>query len=119
MALAGRISMKAVIFERCGDPTEVLRVQDVPPPRPAPGQVRVRMLASPINPSDLLFVRGIYGARPALPATPGFEGVGIVEESGGGFLGWRVLGRRVAVLNGRTGNWQEQTVIPAHQAIPI
>lgn len=111
--------MKAIVFDRFGDPAEVLHVRDVPAPRPTRGQVRVRMLASPINPSDLLFVRGIYGAKPALPATPGFEGVGVVEESGGGFLGWRVLGRRVAVLNGRTGNWQEQTVIPAQQAIPL
>jgi NADPH:quinone reductase len=54
-----------------------------------------------------------------LPATPGFEGVGVVEESGGGFLGWRVRGRRVAVLNGLTGNWQEQAIVPAHQAIPV
>jgi NADPH:quinone reductase-like Zn-dependent oxidoreductase len=77
------------------------------------------MLASPINPSDLLFVRGLYGAKPSLPGAPGFEGVGVVEESGGGFLGWRVRGRRVAVLNGVTGNWREHTIVPAHQAIPV
>lgn len=111
--------MKAVVFEQCGEPGEVLRLHEVPMPRPQRGQVRVRMLASPINPSDLLFIRGRYGAKPRLPATPGFEGVGVVEESGGGFLGWRVRGQRVAVLNGITGNWQEQTIIPAHQAIPL
>lgn len=111
--------MKAVIFDRCGDPAEVLQVRDVPVPKPASGQVRVRMLASPINPSDLLFVRGLYGAKPVLPGAPGFEGVGIVEESGGGFLGWRIRGRRVAVLNGVSGNWREQTIVPAHQAIPV
>jgi NADPH:quinone reductase-like Zn-dependent oxidoreductase len=110
---------KAIVFERCGEPTEVLQLLDVPQPKPAHGQVRVRMLASPINPSDLLYVRGIYGAKPTLPATPGFEGVGVVEESGGGLLGWRVRGRRVAVLNGQTGNWQEQTIIPAERAIPV
>jgi len=111
--------MKAVVFEQCGEPAEVLQVRDLPTPRPQRGQVRVRMIASPINPSDLLFVKGRYGAKPRLPATPGFEGVGVVEESGGGFLGWRVRGRRVAVLNGITGNWQEQAIIPAVQAIPI
>src|SRR5438093_254792 len=111
--------MKAVIFERCGEPAEVLEIRDAPVPKPGPGQVRVRMIASPINPSDLLFIRGLYGAKPVLPGNPGFEGVGVVEESGGGLLARRVMGRRVAVLNGITGNWREQTVIPAHQAIPL
>src|SRR5437773_4661988 len=102
--------MKAVICERWGNPEEVLTVRDVPVPEPGPGQVRVRMLASPINPSDLLSVRGQYGRRPPLPATPGFEGVGVVDAAGGGLLSrWR-LGRRVAVLNGHGGNWQEHVV---------
>jgi NADPH:quinone reductase-like Zn-dependent oxidoreductase len=76
------------------------------------------MLASPINPSDLFMVRGNYGMQPPLPCTPGFEGVGIVEE-GRGLLGWRVKGKRVAVLNGASGNWAEQVVIPARQAVPV
>src|SRR5262245_42040303 len=111
--------MKAVIFERCGTPEEVLQVREVPVPKPARGQVRVRMLASPVNPSDLLFIQGQYGKPPPLPATPGFEGVGVVEESGGGLLARRVMGRRVAVLNSQTGNWQEQVVVPARQAVPL
>jgi NADPH:quinone reductase-like Zn-dependent oxidoreductase len=111
--------MRAIVFDRCGDPAEVLQVRDVPAPEPARGQVRVRMLASPINPSDLLFIRGEYGRRPRLPATPGFEGVGVVEANGGGLLGRRVLGRRVAVLNSTGGNWQEHVIIPARQAVPV
>jgi NADPH:quinone reductase-like Zn-dependent oxidoreductase len=96
----------------------VLEVREVPEPVPGPGQVRVRMLASPINPSDLLMVRGQYGRQPKLPATPGFEGVGVVE-AGSGLLAWRVRGRRVAVLNGDSGNWQEKVVVPARQAVPV
>ncbi|MFL5241626.1 MAG: zinc-dependent alcohol dehydrogenase family protein [Gemmataceae bacterium] len=112
--------MKAVVFDRFGPPEEVLQVRDVPDPgEPGPGQVRVRMLASPINPSDLLYVRGDYGKRPHLPATPGFEGVGIVEATGSGLLARRVRGKRVAVLNASTGNWQEKVIIPAQQAIPV
>jgi len=111
--------MKAIVFDRCGDPEEVLQVRDVPAPEPGPGQVRVRMLASPINPSDLLYIRGIYGKPPPLPATPGFEGVGVVEASGGGLLARRVMGKRVAVLTRGIGSWQEYTVVPARQAIPV
>src|SRR5262245_42797473 len=80
--------MKAIIFEQPGDPRQVLQLRDVPPPAPPPGHVLVRMIASPINPSDLIFITGMYGVKPVLPATPGFEGVGVVERSGGGLLGW-------------------------------
>ena len=45
------------------------------------------MIASPVNPSDLLVVRGRYGVLPDLPATPGFEGVGVVDKVGPGLLG--------------------------------
>jgi NADPH:quinone reductase-like Zn-dependent oxidoreductase len=110
--------MKAVVCPRWGDPEQVLEVRDVPTPRCGPGQVRVRMLASPVNPSDLFMIRGQYGHQPPLPCTPGFEGVGVVEE-GRGLLGWRVKGRRVAVLNGGGGNWAEQVVLPARQVVPV
>ena len=111
--------MRAVVFERFGEPADVLQVRDVPVPAPGRGEVRVRMLASPVNPSDLLEIRGQYSARPDLPAIPGHEGVGFVEESGGGLLGRFLVGKRVAVLNRKTGNWCERTVIPARQAIPL
>jgi NADPH:quinone reductase-like Zn-dependent oxidoreductase len=76
------------------------------------------MIASPINPSDVITVRGLYGRLPPLPATPGYEGVGIVEE-GQGFWARRLVGRRVAVLNARGGNWAEKVVIPWRQAVPM
>jgi NADPH:quinone reductase len=114
--------MKALVFDKFGEPGEVLQLQDVPVPEPGPGQVRVRMLASPVNPSDLLVVRGQYGRLPSLPATPGFEGVGIIDSTGPGLL--RLIrglkpGRRVAVLNGGGGNWQEQVIVSARQAVPV
>lgn len=110
--------MQAVQFAKPGTPTAVLRVVEVETPQPARGEVRVRMLASPINPSDLMFVEGTYGQQPVLPATPGFEGVGVVE-AGGGVLGRMLTGQRVAVLNRRGGNWAEQVVVPAKQVVPI
>jgi NADPH:quinone reductase len=114
----GALTMKAVVFDTFGDPEQVLQVRNVPAPAPRAGEVRVRMLASPINPSDIMAIRGQYGIRPALPATPGFEGVGVVVE-GSGLLAWRVKNKRVAVLNSGTGNWQEEVIIPARQAVPV
>src|ERR1700712_2191435 len=102
-----RRPMKAVVFEQFGEPSEVLSIHEVPLPEPGPGEVRVKMIASPVNPSDLLVVRGRYSFRPKLPATPGFEGVGIVDKVGTGILGWLVKGKRVTVINGVGGNWAE------------
>ncbi|MBI2808434.1 MAG: zinc-dependent alcohol dehydrogenase family protein [Planctomycetes bacterium] len=115
--------MKAIVFENFGEPREVLQVRDAPMPAdPVAGEVRVRMKMAPINPSDLMTVRGAYGRLPTLPATPGFEGVGIIDAVGPGWLAkLRGLkpGRRVAVINGRGGNWAEYVVIPARTAVPI
>lgn len=111
--------MKAVVFDNFGEPSEVLQVRDLPKPRPGPGEVLVRMIASPVNPSDLLVVRGRYVVLPKPPATPGFEGVGIVEDAGPGLIGRFVLGKRVTVINGNGGNWAEYAVIPARQARPV
>jgi NADPH:quinone reductase-like Zn-dependent oxidoreductase len=67
-------------------------------------------------------VRGEYGKLPQLPATPGFEGVGVVDAAGPGLLrlvrGLRP-GKRVAVLNRGGGNWQELVVVPARQVVPL
>lgn len=111
--------MKAVVLENFGEPAQVLQVRDAPIPEPGKNQVRVRMRLSPINPSDLLFTRGLYG-RALLPATPGFEGMGTIDAAGPGFL--KVLrglkpGRRVAVLGG--SNWQEFVIASARQVVPI
>src|SRR5215210_721157 len=109
--------MQSVRFHEFGNPAEVLRVEEVGRPAPGAGQVLVRMRARPINPSDLLTVRGLYGALPVPPATPGLEGMGEVAELGEGVTHLRA-GQRVIPL-GVAGTWQEFIVAPAAQLIPV
>ena len=111
--------MKVIRFDRFGEPADVLRIEEREAPEPKRGEVLIRMIASPINPSDLLVVRGRYGVLPQLPSTPGFEGVGFVEEAGPGLYGRFLKGRRVAVINQAGGNWAERVTIPAIRAIPV
>ena len=111
--------MKAIRFETFGEPSEVLRPVEVPVPEPGPGQVRVKMIASPINPSDLLTVQGRYGVLPDLPFIPGYEGVGVVDKAGPGLIGQYLVGRRVAVLSQAGASWAEYVTIPAIRAIPV
>ena len=109
--------MRSVRFYEFGDPDDVLRVEDVPQPEPGAGQVLVRLRARSINPSDLLTVRGLYGALPKLPATPGLEGMGEVAAVGEGVKNFRP-GQRVIPL-GVPGTWQEYLLAPETQLLPV
>src|SRR5205085_4758577 len=73
-------SIAAVVYQAHGNPVDVLRVEHQPWPSCAAGQAIVRVQAAPVNPADLNAVEGKYPVRPALPATPGFEGAGVVVE---------------------------------------
>ena len=111
--------MKAVQFQETGEPSAVLKTVDTVRPVPKSGEVLVRMLATPINPSDLMYIRGRYTVPALCPTTPGFEGVGVVVASGGGLRGRLFTNRRVVVLNRRGGNWADYAVVPATEVIPI
>jgi len=111
-------SAQVAICTRHGEARDVVEIQEKNLPAPKPGQVRVRMLAAPINPSDLLFCQGNYGIGPQPPTSVGLEGVGIVETSGGGWFGRLLRGQRVSVISRQPGTWgtfcltESQTVIP-------
>src|SRR4029077_1130945 len=109
--------MKALIFRENGEPKSVLQRAEIPTPPLALGEALVRMLLSPINPSDLHMVRGRYGYQPELPASPGAEGVGIVEAVGPGVQGPMVGTRVVFVHTWHT--WREQIICPADKLVPV
>ena len=108
--------MKAIRFDHHGEPVKVLAIEERLVPEPVDGVVRVRILAGPVNPSDLLYVRGHYaGVQAKLPGPVGFEGVGVVDALGSKVQGY-VPRRRVAVLNSRGGNRAEYAVVRAGES---
>ena len=91
--------MRAVLINSFGDPANVVHLGEAEIPEPGAGELRVRLLKSPIHNHDLAIIRGIYGYKPALPAIPGSEGLGIVDALGAGVQGFSV-GQKVAVPAG-------------------
>jgi NADPH2:quinone reductase len=98
-----------------------LTVRQVPVPEPGPGQVLVRMAASPINPSDLGFLAGSHGVQRTYPVTPGIEGSGTVVAAGAGWLPGLLKGRRVACARSSISNgaWAEFMVTRASLCVPL
>jgi len=109
--------MKALIFRETGEPKSVLELAEVPTPPLTPGEALVRVLLSPIHPSDLHMVRGRYGYQPELPASPGIEAVGIVEAVGPDVQG-PAVGTRVILIRA-WNTWREQVVCPVDRLVPV
>ena len=104
--------MRAVQLTAYGNPVEGLKYVDIPEPEaPGPNQVLIGVEFSPVNPSDLLLARGIYGIRPALPSVIGGEGVAHVIAAGAGVENVKVGDRVLAPLSSFT--WRERMVVPA------
>lgn len=135
--------MRSVQIDQLSDGFDRVRVVDTPVPEPGPGQLRVRMRLSPVNPSDLNFIRGDYARAlerliwnhghdefcydpgrtqpsPRPPYSLGGEGVGIVDACGPGVPEAAFAGRRVAVVAGPPmGAWQDYTIVAAQRALPV
>ena len=109
--------MRSATHDSFGDPAAVLKLADGPTPEPGPGQVRIRVILSPIHNHDLWTVRGSYGYKPTLPAIGGSEAVGVVDALGDGVAGLR-LGQRVAAA-GLRGSWAEYALAPAAGLVPL
>jgi NADPH2:quinone reductase len=114
-------TMRAVVLHDGRGGTEALRVEDRAVPRLDAGEVLVKVAATPVNPSDLMFLKGMYGITKPIPVVPGFEGSGRVVASGGGFAAQAIMGLRVAFsasVDG-DGSWAEYAKVPVQQCIPL
>jgi NADPH:quinone reductase-like Zn-dependent oxidoreductase len=107
--------MKQVIFHEYGKPEDVLTLEDCPKPIPQKGEALIRIKARNINPSDLMFVQGLYGIQAQLPSSAGFEAMGEIEEIEDGQM--YAKGQRVMFTS--AGTWKEYICLPIHQLIPV
>jgi NADPH2:quinone reductase len=114
--------MRAITYTRLGDPA-VLELVERPMPEPGPGEVRIRVVVSGVNPTDWKSRSGATDGALAEPTVPNHDGAGVVDKLGGGVRDLGV-GDRVWVTlagDGRPagGTAQEYTVVPAGRVFPL
>ncbi|MEL6829878.1 MAG: zinc-dependent alcohol dehydrogenase family protein [Pseudomonadota bacterium] len=108
--------MKVIEFNELGNPADVLKLKTVEAQNPGAGDVKVKVLATPIHPANLLQIAGQYAAAPDLPSIPGGEGVGEVIALGEGVSHLQV--GQTVLLAGVGGTWRDELVAPAAGFIP-
>ncbi|HWG72792.1 MAG TPA: NADPH:quinone reductase [Acidimicrobiales bacterium] len=114
--------MRAARYDRTGPAHQVLSVQDVERPDPGPGEVRVKVAVSGVNPTDWKSRAGVTGDGPDGWQIPHHDGAGEIDAVGPGVDGSRV-GQRVwvwlAAAGRRWGTAAEWTVVPKDRAVPM
>lgn len=115
--------MRAICYERTGPADEVLQLLDLPTPQPAPGEVRVRLAWSGVNPSDVKARAGLRRRDLPFPRIiPHSDGAGVVDAVGDGVDTGRI-GEPVWVWNAAWqrpfGTAAEYVVLPAEQAVRL
>jgi trans-2-enoyl-CoA reductase len=110
-------TINAAVYETHGNPADVLHVESRPWPTPAPGEVIVKMRAAPINPADLNQIEGKYPVRAELPATPGFEGAGIVVDVAADVKG--LANGALVILPHNVGTWRDAVVVKADDLVVV
>jgi len=110
-------TINAAVYETHGNPADVLHVESRPWPTPAAGGIIVKMRAAPINPADLNQIEGKYPVRAELPATPGFEGAGIVVDVGAEVNG--LTSGALVILPHSAGTWREAVAVKADELVVV
>jgi NADPH2:quinone reductase len=114
--------MRAIWYEQTGAAASVLQFGELPDPMPRPGEVRVRVHASGINPSDVKARAGARGPLAFPRVIPHSDGAGVIESVGEGVDRARV-GERVWLWNAAWkrpfGTCAEFVTLPAVQAVPL
>lgn len=109
--------MKAILVRQFGGP-EVLKLEEIPTPKPAAGQVLVRIHAAGVNPYDTYMRTGTYAIKPSLPYTPGSDGAGVIEAAGDGVKKVKA-GDRVYTAKTVTGAYAEYALTLEEQVHPL
>ena len=109
--------MKAILVRQFGGP-EVLKLEEVPTPKPAAGQVLVRIHAAGVNPYDTYMRAGTYAVKPPLPYTPGSDAAGVIEAVGDGVKRVKA-GDRVYTARTVTGAYAEYALALEQQVHPL
>src|SRR6516164_9656507 len=109
--------MKAILVRELGGP-DVLKLEEVPTPKPAAGEVLVRIHAAGVNPYDTYMRAGTYHRKPPLPYTPGSDGAGVVEAVGEGVKKVK-RGDRVYTTQTLSGAYAEYALALEHQVHPL
>jgi trans-2-enoyl-CoA reductase len=110
-------TINAAVYEKHGNPADVLHLETRPWPIPAADEAVVKMHAAPVNPADLNQIEGKYPVRPELPATPGFEGAGVVVELGANVKDL-TTGTPV-ILPHNIGTWRDAVAVKAEELVVV
>src|SRR5438034_1399826 len=110
-------SINVAVYETHGNPADVLHVETQPWPTPSPDEAVVQMRAAPINPADLNQIEGKYPIRPQLPATPGFEGAGVVVDLGKSVKDLAV--GALVILPHNLGTWRDAVAVKASELVTV
>jgi mitochondrial enoyl-[acyl-carrier protein] reductase / trans-2-enoyl-CoA reductase len=110
-------TIKVVVYETHGKPAEVLQIKTEPWPKPAADEVVVAMRAAPINPADINAIEGKYPGRREVPAVPGFEGAGVVVETGAGVS--TISKGALVILPHNVGTWREALAVKAEDLVTV